>query len=324
MARFLIRRLLHSVPVVVVSSFLVFAMVAASGDPLAELRGRPGVSDATVALRSEQLELHKPVHERYLGWAGSAVRGDLGTSVGGEPVAPMVLRHLGVTLRMVLLAVVVGIAGALVVGVGTALRPRSVLDRAGSVLSMVLLATPVFWLAGLLKDVGIRFNELVGRTVVFTAGERSPATGASVASVVADRLGHLVLPTLTLALVAMAGWSRFQRAATIEVLNAPYVQSARARGLPERRVVGVHALRNALIPLTAVVATDFAAILGGAVLVEVVFAWQGMGRLLLDAVARSDVHVATGWLLVTASVVVVLNLLADLVYAALDPRIRNP
>jgi len=323
MARFLIRRLAHSVPVVVVSSFLVFAMVAAAGDPLAELRSRPGVAPETIALRSEQLQLHKPVPERYLGWVARAARGDLGTSVTGEPVAPLILRHLGVTLRMVLLAVPLGVAGAVLIGVGSALRPRSVLDRAGTVLSMALVATPVFWLAGLLKEAGVRFNEAVGRTVVFTVGERSPGIEGSWLAMAVDRAGHLVLPTLTLALVAMAGWSRFQRAATIEVLHATYVESARARGLPERRVVGVHALRNALIPLTAVVATDFAAILGGAVLVEVVFAWRGMGRLLLDAVNGSDVHVATGWLVVTASVVIVLNLLADLVYAALDPRIRD-
>lgn len=323
MARFLFRRLVQALPVVAVSSFLVYAMVAGSGDPLADLRSRPGVAPETIALRSEQLRLDEPLPQRYVGWLASALRGDLGTSVAGEPVAPMIVRHLGVTLRMVLLAVLLGIVGALLIGIGSAMRPRSAMDRTGTVLSMVLVATPVFWLAGLVKEVGIRFNEAIGRTVVFTVGERSPGIGGSWFAVAADRAGHLALPTLTLGLVAMAGWSRFQRAATIEVLNAPYVESARARGLPERRVVGVHALRSAVIPLTAVVATDFAALLGGAVLVEVVFAWRGMGRLLLDAVAGSDAHVATAWLVVTASVVVVMNVLADLVYAVLDPRIGD-
>ena len=139
---------------------------------------------------------------------------------------------------------------------------------------------------------------------------------------VADIAGHMILPTISLALISYAAWSRYQRSAMLEVMNSDYVRLARAKGLSRRRVMVKHALRNALIPLTTVTALDLASIISGAVLTEAVFQWRGMGDLLLNAIHSDDVYVVMAWLLVTATVVIVFNLLADLLYAVLDPRIR--
>jgi peptide/nickel transport system permease protein len=298
MTGFVLRRLLISIPVVILASFLVFALVAASGDPLAELRSKPGTSRATIEIRSKQLNLDKPIPQRYLIWAGNAVQGDFGVAlIDKEPVSTKLRRGFGVTFRLVILATFLAMAVAVVLG--------------------------VFWLAGISKDLGIRFNLAVGTTVFYTVGERTPNLTGGFFETFGNRVGHLALPTLTLSLISMAAWSRFQRAAMLDVLSADYVRTARAKGLSEFKVISKHALRNALIPLTTVVALDFAAIIGGAVITERVFAWKGMGSILLDAVFDLDVNVVTAWLLVTGITVVVFNLLADILYGALDPRIRN-
>jgi peptide/nickel transport system permease protein len=138
-----------------------------------------------------------------------------------------------------------------------------------------------------------------------------------------DRLGHLVLPALTLVLIQVAGWSRYQRASMLEVLNADYVRTAKAKGLPPARVITRHAMRNALIPIVTLVAIDFGLLLSGAVITERVFGWAGMGRLLLDSLTRQDINVVQAWLLVSATMVIVFNLLADILYGYLDPRIRR-
>jgi peptide/nickel transport system permease protein len=324
MTGFVLRRLLISIPVVILASFLVFALVAASGDPLAELRSKPGTSRATIEIRSKQLNLDKPIPQRYLIWAGNAVQGDFGVAlIDKEPVSTKLRRGFGVTFRLVILATFLAMAVAVVLGVFSAVRQYSIGDYVGTFGAFIFFSMPVFWLAGISKDLGIRFNLAVGTTVFYTVGERTPNLTGGFFETFGNRVGHLALPTLTLSLISMAAWSRFQRAAMLDVLSADYVRTARAKGLSEFKVISKHALRNALIPLTTVVALDFAAIIGGAVITERVFAWKGMGSILLDAVFDLDVNVVTAWLLVTGITVVVFNLLADILYGALDPRIRN-
>ena len=323
MTGFVLRRLLISIPVVVLASFVVFSLVAAGGDPLAELRQNPNASQATISLRRAELNLDKPIPQRYLLWAGLVVKGDLGLAIDKEPVSDKLRRGFGTTFRLVILATFLAVAVAVALGVFSAVRQYSLGDYAGTFFAFVFFSMPVFWLAGILKDVGIRFNQAVGSTIFYTVGERTPNLSGGFFDTLGNRLGHLALPTLTLALLSMAAWSRFQRAAMLDVLNADYVRTARAKGLSEIRVIAKHALRNALIPLTTVVALDFASLIGGAIITERVFAWKGMGSILLEGIDRLDVNVVTGWLLVTAVVVVVFNLVADIFYAVLDPRIRN-
>jgi peptide/nickel transport system permease protein len=321
---FILRRLAISIPVVVLSSFIVFVLVATAGaDPTADLRLRPGISEQVIKLRRHELHLDEPVLARYGTWVKGIVHGDFGRSTTNERVFPLLRRRLGITLRLVVFATVVAILLAVVIGALAALRQYSRFDYTATFLAFVFFSMPVFWLAALLKDVGIRVNNAVGHRLFFTIGEQTPNFTGRFVSVWLDRLGHVLLPSLTLILIQMAAWSRFQRGSMLEVLNADYVRTARAKGLAPSRVLFRHALRNALIPVVTVVAIDFATILGGAVITETVFGWTGMGRLLLDALGVGDVNVVQAWLLVTAILVVVFNLIADILYGYLDPRIRH-
>jgi peptide/nickel transport system permease protein len=323
MLAFVARRLAISIPLIAISSFLVFVLVAtAPGDPLADLRLGRGDNSAAIELRRQQLDLDEPVVDRYLGWVGDAVTGDLGRSISNEEISSLIWRRLGVTMRLVLFATVVSVILAVVLGSVTAMRPYSKLDYGSTFFAFVFFSMPVFWLAALLKDLGIRINDAVGSRLFFTVGEQSPSIDGGFVATWLDRLGHLLLPSLTLILIQMAAWSRFQRGSMLEVLNADYIRTARAKGLTRTRVLFRHGLRNALIPVTTVVAIDFATILGGAVVTETVFGWSGMGTLLVDALERKDVKVVQAWLLVTAVLVVLFNLIADIVYGLLDPRIR--
>ena len=323
MLSFVIRRLLVSIPVVIAASIFVFVLVAASGDPLAELRAQPNVSAETIALREAQLNLDKSIPERYVIWAGNALTGDFGETIAGRDVGERIGRGFGVTLRMVLLATLLAVLVSVFLGVVAAVRQYSITDYSATFFAFVFFSMPVFFLAGILKDVAIRLNQAVGQTVFYTIGERSPNLTGDFFERLPNVAGHLALPMLTLALITMAGWSRYQRASMLDVLNSDYIRTARAKGLPERTVIYKHALRNALIPLTSVVAIGFSGLIGGAVITETVFAWQGLGRILIEGILTQDVNVVTAWLILTALVVVLFNALADVIYAFLDPRIRR-
>ena len=323
---FTIRRLLSSIVVLFASSLLVFALCVASFDPLAPYRTRqPAPPPEFFAALREQLNLNEPFYSRYLSWVGGVLTGDFGQSNAQSEVGPVLIDRLGVTARMVVAAMVLAVLLAIVVGVLTAVRQYKPEDYFFTFLTYVLIALPTFWFAALLKEfVAIRFNDLVGQTVLYTLGEQSPAielTGTT-SEIWIDRLGHLVLPTISLAMLSFAAWSRFQRAAMLDVLNSDYIRLARAKGLPRRRVLVRHGLRNALIPLTTVVALNVGLIMGGAVITETVFVWHGMGEYLLQSINRSDLFPVLGWLLVAAFFVILFNLIADLLYAVLDPRIR--
>jgi peptide/nickel transport system permease protein len=218
----------------------------------------------------------------------------------------------------VILAIIVGVIGAV--------RQYKASDYAFTFLAYVLIALPTFWFAALLKEfVAVGINDLFNRQVLFTLGEETAALGlyADGWELWSDRLWHLVLPTISLALLSFASWSRFQRAAMLDVLGSDYMRLARAKGLTYRRTIIKHGLRNALIPLTTVVALGIGALFGGAIITEQVFVWNGMGRYLLeDGIRDNDINGVLGWLLVSAVFVVLFNLIADLLYAVLDPRIR--
>jgi len=327
MLLYTVRRLFASVLVLLASSALVFLLVATTIDPLAQYRTRqPPPSPQFFAQKRAELGLDKPLPQRYWEWLTGVVHGDFGNNVGGNPVGPTLFTRLGVTARMVLAAMVLSVVLAIIVGVYTAVRKNKLADYVGAIVSYMLIALPVFWFAVLLKEfVAIRFNELVGRTVLYTASEESPGISlyASGWELWKDRLAHLVLPTIALTGITYAAWSRFQRASMLDVMSSEYMRFARAKGVPWRRVLIKHGLRNALIPLTTVVAIGVGAIFGGAILTETVFNWNGMGRYFTqDGLGQSDLNVVLGWLIVSAFFVVLFNLIADLLYAVLDPRIR--
>ena len=325
---FAVRRLIASLLVLLVSSFLVFALCAASFDPLAKFRQRqPPPSQQYLDGVAHQLGVDQPFFIRYWNWLTGVVHGDFGKNIAGNPVTDQLWTRVAVTGRMIILAVFLAVILAIVVGVLGAVRQYKFGDYATTTLAYVLIALPAFWFATLLKQyLAVELNQLAGHQFLETIGEQSPAinlTANSAWDLWSDRLAHLVLPTISLALLSFASWSRFQRASMLDVLGSDYLRLARAKGLTFRRTVWKHGLRNALIPLTTVVALGIGTLFGGAIITEQVFAWNGMGRYLLhDGIGNNDINVVLGWLLVSAVFVVVFNLVADLLYAVLDPRIR--
>jgi peptide/nickel transport system permease protein len=323
MLAYIIRRILVSVVVLLLATIFVFILVAESGDPLALLRANPHTPLSTIRAREKLLHLNDPLWQRYWLWFSHAIHGDFGKSINGQDVGSEAISHLLVTLRMVVLATLIAIAIAIVLGVISAVRQNKFLDHGITVTNFVLLATPVFVVGLALKEfVAIPINQHLGKTIFYTDGEQSPTLSGSFFSRLPDYAGHTVLPALTLILVSYASWAIYQRSSMIETLDNDYVRMARAKGLSQRRVLIRHVLRNALIPVVTVIALDFAAVLGGALLTEFVFGWQGLGQWFLTGANLSDVNVMLAYLLITATFVIGFNLLADVLYGVLDPRIR--
>lgn len=325
MLAYAIRRLLISIPIILISTFIVFLLVTYSGDPLANLRTKQPIPPPQVfANYRHQFRLDQPVLERYWHWITGVVHGDFGPSVqgGGTLNIGHELGHrLIVSARLVIAAMVIAALLAIVVGVISAMKQYSLPDYAFTFTGFLFLSMPVFWFAVLLKEGAIWLNEHAG-TSLKTIGDSSPIVAPGTWAHFTDAVNHLVLPTIALAMTSYAAWSRFNRASMLEVLNSDYIRLARAKGLSRRRVLIRHALRTALIPFVTVTALDMAAILGATIITETVFQWRGMGTFLLDGIRNLDVYVVLAWLLVAALIVIVFNLIADLLYGVLDPRIR--
>jgi glutathione transport system permease protein len=327
---FTIRRIFASVFVLLGASVLTFVLASSVIDPLAPLRSRqPPPSPREMDNLRHLFGLDKPWYTRYFSWLGHAVRGDFGLDRGGNPIRTELGQHLSLTLRMIIGAMVLAVLLAVAVGMLAAVRQNKISDYVSTTVSYVLIALPLFWFATLLKEfVGIRINKLLfgGQNVIGVYGSETPGIKlyGTPSQVFWDQVGHLVLPTLALAASSYAAWSRFQRASLLDVLSSDYIRLARAKGLTYPRVLFRHALRNALIPLTTVVALGVGGLLGGAVVTETVFGWNGMGEWLLDALSSgsSDLNVVLCWMVVAAAFVILFNLIADLLYAVLDPRIR--
>jgi peptide/nickel transport system permease protein len=325
MLAYTLRRLLAAIPVLIAASAVVYFLVAIAGNPLEPLLIRnPPASPEAIALVTERLGLDKPIWQRYLDWLGGVVQGDFGESVRQNyDIGANLIRASLVTLRLVFIAMLLALLLAVLNGVLSAVRQYSSFDYTVTFTGFVFLAMPAFWLALLLKDIAVRYNIATGTTTFFTIGEASSDTSTFTAwQTLTDIAGHLVLPTIALALISYASWSRYQRSSMLEVLNSDYVRLARAKGLRWRKVLIRHGLRTALIPLITVTALDVAGILGGAVVTETVFNWNGLGRMLLVGIQARDTNTVASWLLIAGFIVVVFNILADLLYAVLDPRIR--
>ena len=320
---YVIRRLLISIVVLFFATIFVFILVASSGDPLALLKSNPHVPHSTIVAREKLLNLNHPLWDRYWIWLTNALHGNLGTTIQGQDVASEMWSHLFVTLRMVIIATLVAIVVGISMGVIAAVRQNKFTDHAITVTNFVLLATPVFVLGLALKEfVAIPINQHVGTTIFYTDGEQSPTLSGSFFSRVPDYAAHTALPVITLILISYASWAIYQRSSMIETLDADHVRLARAKGLSQRRVLTRHVLRNALIPVTTVIALDFAAVLGGAIITEIIFGWQGLGQWYLNGVNNLDANVMLAYLLITATFVILFNLAADILYGVLDPRIR--
>lgn len=322
MLSYVVRRLLYSVVVLVAASFLVFTFVAVSGDPLAQLRITPNLSQESVQNVIDAKHLDDPVPVRYAYWVRDAVTNQFGTTLlGDRPIMPDLWRVMKNTLQLVLVAEILAILVAVAIGVHSARRQYSAFDYTATTFSFLGLATPVFWLALMLQVMVVQVYEKTGLRIFPVASLSSVDHGSGLHFVV-DRAHHLVLPVIVLMVASVASYSRYMRASMLEVINSDYVRTARAKGLPERKVTMKHAFRNALIPLVTLVALNFGSLLGGVIVTETVFSLDGMGLYFYNALLSNDPYPVMAWLMVTATMIIVFNLIADIAYGLLDPRVR--
>lgn len=322
MTRFLARRLLNYLVLLALASFLTFCLTSVAFKPLDSLLQRsPRPPQAVIDAKAHSLGLDEPIQIRYAHWASHAVRGDFGKTVTGQPVGASLGRRVGVTLRLLVIGSLIGTVAGIAAGAWGAIRQYRLSDRVVTMLALLVLSTPTFVIASLLILAALRVNWALGVQVFDYTGETSPGVTGGAAALL-DRLRHLVLPSLTLALAAAAGYSRYQRNAMLDVLGQDFIRTARAKGLTRRRALVKHGLRTALIPLATLFAYGVAGLVTGAVFVEKIFGWHGMGEWLVQGVATQDTNIVAAITLFSGAVVLLAGLLSDVFYAALDPRVR--
>jgi peptide/nickel transport system permease protein len=322
MLTYVIRRLLYSIVVLFAASFIIFFFVSVSNDPLSFLRMQPTASEITIQNITERKHLDEPIPVRYLYWVKDAVTNQFGTTtIGNRPILPDLQRVMGHTLQLVIAAELLAIMLAVFIGVYSALRQYSVFDYSATTFSFVGLATPVFWLGLMLQVLFVNIYLWFDIRIFYTANLSGIDPGSGFHFVI-DRAQHLGLPVLTLMVASIATYSRYMRASMLEVVNSDYVRTARAKGISERAVVMRHAFRNALVPLVTLAALNFGGLIGGAVIAETIFQLDGMGAYYITALGEADPYPIMAWLVVTATMIVVANLIADVVLAWLDPRVR--
>ena len=318
MGAFVLRRIAVAIPVLVGVTLLAYLLVdLAPGDPVTALidpvtRGELGAE--WVELRKEQLGLNEPAPVRYLLWLREVAQGNLGYSlVSGQSVAGQIGARLGPTVLLMGAALLIGTLVGMFVGILSAVRQYSALDYSATIVGFLAVSTPSFFLGlGLVYLFSVRWRVLPSSGMQTLGGD-----GSSV-----DLLRHMILPVAVLAAAQAPLVMRYARSTMLEVLLQDYVTTARAKGLRERMVVLGHAFRNALIPLITIIGLSLPELLSGAVITETIFQWPGMGMLAVRAVSARDYPLILGTILVTATMVLVSNLLADLLYGAADPRIR--
>ncbi len=314
MLRYVIRRLLGAIPLLVGVSVLSFVfMQIAPGGPDALFARNARMSPEQIANIRHNMGLDRPMHEQLLVWLGNLLQGDLGISYTQyRPVTTVIWDVFPNTVILITAGLLLSLVVSLVFGVLAARRQYGFFDNVTSFVSYFGLAMSVFWFGLMLQLLfAVKLGWLPSANM-YSVGE----------SGLWDLLKHLALPAFTIAIGSIAGWSRYVRSSTLEVLGQDYVRTARAKGLQEQRVVWGHVLKNALIPFVTVVSIDIPLYLTGAVLTETVYAWPGMGRLFFDSLAVRDYPVLMGTLVLGAVLIVLGNLVADILYGLLDPRIK--
>lgn len=304
MYRYVIKRLLMLIPITIITSFLVFFIInLAPGDVVGQLTGSEATPEEVAALRAE-LDLDKPIVVRYAKYFAGLLRGDLGTSyITGKSVYDSYMEKLPATLKLAVASILVSIAISIPLGISSAVHRGSVRDNVGMVAALLGLSMPNFWL-GLLLIIVLALH--LGWL---------PSGGS-------DGIASIILPAVTVGTGLTAMLTRTTRSSMLDVIRQDYLRTARAKGVPERLVIRKHALKNALIPIITVIGTQLGSCLGGAILTETVFAWPGVGRLILDAVNSRDTPMVTGCIILKTITISVILLAVDLLYAAVDPRIR--
>ena len=342
MTQYVIRRLLQAIPLLFIISLLLFVLMRNTGDPLATMGGRRMTRPEDRARLARLLGLDKPLYVQYLYWLigndwtkvdmdgdgipetpgnrRGVLRGEFGKSlvIRGKPVLDIIWERLPNTLLLMVVAEVIIILFSLAIGVYSALRQYSLADHLITTVSFVGYSMPIFFIAlASMYIFAVNFKRW-GLPYLPTVGMFDPQVGKTPAQIAI----HMVLPIFSMTLISIAGYSRFVRATMLEVIGEDYIRTARAKGLHDRTVLFVHALKNASLPLVTIIGLDIPLLLGGAIVTERIFAWPGMGRLFLDHVSRADTPVVMGILMLISVAVVFSQIVTDIVYAWLDPRIR--
>jgi peptide/nickel transport system permease protein len=342
MGRYIVRRLLQAIPLLFIISIIIFLFMSNIGDPLATMGGRNPTRSEDRERLARQLGLDKPIYVQYIYWLigndwtkvdldGDGVaetpgrrkgilRGDFGTSLvnRGKPVLEVIGDRLPNTLLLMITSEIVTILGALLIGIYSALKQYSTLDNLMTGVSFVGYSMPIFFVALVTMYIfSVNFKRW-GLPYLPTVGMFDPAVGKTTGQV----LLHMVLPVFSLSFIYFAAYSRYIRGSMLEVLSQDYIRTARSKGLPRWMVVYIHAFKNASLPIVTVVGMDLPFLLAGAIVTERIFAWPGMGRLFLDHVSRADTAVVMGIMVLISIAVIVFQIITDVVYAWLDPRIR--
>jgi len=320
MVLFVVRRLLQSIVVLFLMSALVFAGVYAIGNPV-DILISPQADQAEIARTIAALRLDRPLWEQYVAFLKHAAAGDLGRSfVFDAPAIQLILERLPATLELAVCAMLIAVLAGIPLGLWAGMRPDSLTGKAILAGSILGFSLPTFWVGLMLILV---FSVQLGWLPASGRGPTQTLLGVPVSFLSWDGLTHLALPALNLALFKLSLVIRLTRAGAREALLQDYVRFARAKGLSEARVIGVHVLKNILIPIVTVVGLEFGSVVAFAVVTETIFAWPGMGKLLIDSINMLDRPVIVAYLLVVVTLFILVNLVVDALYSALDPRVRT-
>ena len=331
MLQYVVRRLVYGLITLLALSVITFTLLQnTGGDPLDRLKANPRITQQMVQQMADFYGLDQPPTKQYLTWAGNFVQiweypTAWGRSFQGpQQVQELVYNRLGGTARLMFTALGLAVMIGIPLGIFQAIKQYSFFDQATTMASFITFSTPIFVLGiGLQIILALQLEQWTGVKFFYVLGMNSSNYGdLSFGARIGDTLQHLTLPAISIALISIAGYSRYQRASMLEVLHSDYLRTAKAKGLSRRSVIVKHALRNALIPIVTLVSLDIAGVLGGAVITESIFAWPGMGRLYIQAIFLSDWPIVMAVVMLIGLMVVVMNLLADLAYGWLDPRVR--
>lgn len=323
MTRFLARRLLNYLVLLALASFVAYVLAAWQFDPLENLLSRnPRPPEAVIEAKRVELNLDRPLLVQFGLWASGVLHGDFGTTIAGQPVTDELWRRVGVSLRLLVLGSVIGTVAGVVIGAWGAIRQYRLSDRVITALSLLVISIPSFVMATVLTLSAMEITSVLGVPPLESTGETSSVVVSGAWNQFVDRLEHLLLPTLTLALGGMAGYSRYQRNAMLDVLGQDFIRTARAKGLTRRRALFKHGLRTALIPMATMFAYSFAGLFTGAVFVEKIFGWHGMGEWFIQGLNTQDINIIAAVVVFAGVTILLAGLLSDIIYAALDPRVR--
>jgi peptide/nickel transport system permease protein len=320
MTRYIIRRLLGMIPLLLGISFIVYAMLnLVPGSPTDQFEFSPNIKPSDLARIRENLGLDAPWYQRYFIWLGNALQGDLGISFRNYvPVEVSLKAALPNTLLLSVAALLISIVFAIPVGVIAAVKRNSVFDRVTTIFATIFYSMPTIWLGMLMIILfAVKFQEW-GLPSLPVAGTHDLRTGGGFW----DRLEHLIMPAGTLALVSLAGWTRYIRSQMLEVIRQDYIRTADAKGLTKRDSIMGHAFKNAVLPLVTLIGLDIPSLFGGALVIENVFGYRGVGQLTIESLNANDYSVAMACIMMLAFLTVLGNLIADILYGVLDPRVR--